>query len=141
MQRHIPGLQRHPFNLLQLVRYAHAKGSPLLGQWLEGPIIKAGAHAKTSAARIPGYQRNQRQVDFPEPHVQGADRLRDPKGHKPNIWFQVVPEGKASKNRMHFDLSVGGGRSVPIEERTRRVDARVAELVPVRRSAWRASQL
>lgn len=58
----------------------------------------------------------------------GTDRLEDPDGRRPNIWFQIVPEAKSVKNRIHFDLYVGGGRSVPIEERRRRVDQRVAEL-------------
>jgi hypothetical protein len=59
----------------------------------------------------------------------GADRLIDPEGRRPPIWFQVVPESKAVKNRIHLDLQVGGGRSVPLDERRRRVSARVAELV------------
>jgi hypothetical protein len=59
----------------------------------------------------------------------GADRIYDPTGKGPKIWFQVVPETKTIKNRIHLDVYVGGGRSVPIEERKRRVDARVSELV------------
>jgi hypothetical protein len=59
----------------------------------------------------------------------GSDRIRDPRGDGPNIWFQPVPEPKTGKNRLHFDIFVGGGRTVPIEERRSRVDARVAELV------------
>jgi hypothetical protein len=59
----------------------------------------------------------------------GADRLQDPTGRGPNIWFQVVPEEKAGKNRLHFDVYVGGGRTVPIAERRSRVDSRVAELI------------
>ncbi|GAA4585460.1 VOC family protein [Planotetraspora phitsanulokensis] len=56
------------------------------------------------------------------------DRLVDPSGRGPAIWFQVVPERKSLKNRLHLDLKVGGGRSVPIAERRKRVDAKVAEL-------------
>lgn len=58
-----------------------------------------------------------------------ADRLIDPTGAGPNIWFQVVPERKTIKNRLHLDLLVGGGRSVPLATRRERVDAKVAELV------------
>jgi hypothetical protein len=59
----------------------------------------------------------------------GADRLFDPSGQGPKIWFQPVPERKTVKNRLHLDLFVSGGRAVPIDERRSRVDARVAELV------------
>jgi hypothetical protein len=57
------------------------------------------------------------------------DRLRDPSGRGPRIWFQPVPEAKSVKNRLHLDLHVGGGRAVPIEERRPLVDAKVAELL------------
>lgn len=59
----------------------------------------------------------------------GADRIFDPSGRGPKIWFQAVPEAKSGKNRLHLDVFVGGGRTVPIDERRRRVDERVAELV------------
>ena len=59
----------------------------------------------------------------------GADRIVDPDGLGPRIWFQVVPERKQIKNRWHIDISVGGGRAVPIETRRRRVDAEAARLV------------
>ncbi|GIJ63284.1 VOC family protein [Virgisporangium aurantiacum] len=58
-----------------------------------------------------------------------TDRLIDPAGRGPGIWFQPVPEGKVVKNRLHLDLFVGGGRSVPLATRRERVDAKVAELV------------
>jgi hypothetical protein len=57
-----------------------------------------------------------------------ADRLTDPDGRGPNIWFQVVPEGKVVKNRLHLDLKVSGGRTVPLETRKERVDAKAATL-------------
>ncbi|WP_020523723.1 VOC family protein [Catelliglobosispora koreensis] len=59
----------------------------------------------------------------------GADRLVDPAGAGPAIWFQVVPEKKTIKNRLHLDLKVGGGRSVSLGERRVRVDSKVAQLV------------
>jgi Glyoxalase-like domain len=59
----------------------------------------------------------------------GEDRIVDPAGHGPQIWFQPVPERKSIKNRLHLDVSAGGDRSVPIEERKRRVDAEAQRLV------------
>lgn len=58
-----------------------------------------------------------------------CDRVCDPAGIRPGIWFQPVPEEKVLKNRIHLDLRVGGGRSVPLEERIPLVDAKVAELL------------
>jgi hypothetical protein len=52
----------------------------------------------------------------------GTDRLESSTGG-PQIWFQEVPERKSIKNRLHFDLLVGGGRSVPLVERQQRVRA------------------
>jgi glyoxalase superfamily protein len=57
-----------------------------------------------------------------------VDRLVDPSGRGPAIWFQQVPERKTLKNRLHLDLKVGGGRSVPLSHRRSRVDALVADL-------------
>ena len=58
----------------------------------------------------------------------GADCIVDPSGRGPRIWFQVVPERKTIKNRLHLDISVSGGRAVPIETRRQRVDAEAARL-------------
>jgi catechol 2,3-dioxygenase-like lactoylglutathione lyase family enzyme len=58
----------------------------------------------------------------------GEDRISDPDGHGPQIWFQVVPETKAIKNRLHLDILVSGGRAVPLETRKQRVDAEAARL-------------
>ena len=44
----------------------------------------------------------------------GSDRLQDPTGAGPRIWFQVVPEPKAVKNRLHLDLyPTGRDRTLP----------------------------
>ena len=46
-----------------------------------------------------------RDVGVPEEELGGGpDRIRDPDGAGPAIWFQVVPEGKTIKNRLHIDL-------------------------------------
>ncbi|MFY0405410.1 VOC family protein [Solicola sp. PLA-1-18] len=57
-----------------------------------------------------------------------CDRIVDPKGVGPAVWFQVVPESKVVKNRLHIDVQVGGGRGVPLDERRTRVRSRVATL-------------
>ena len=58
----------------------------------------------------------------------GQDCIIDPAGGGPRIWFQVVPELKAVKNRLHLDISVGGGRAFPLETRRQRVDAEAERL-------------
>ena len=68
-------------------------------------------------------------VGVPEDEVEdGYDAVIDPNGEGPRIWFQQVPEAKAIKNRLHFDVLVGGGRTVPLEERKRRVHEEVERL-------------
>ncbi len=74
-----------------------------------------------------------RSVGVPEDELDlsgdGSDRILDPEGAGPTIWFQAVPERKNGKNRLHLDLRVGGARSVPVAQRKPGVDAKVAELV------------
>src|SRR6266498_4009453 len=58
------------------------------------------------------------------------DRLFDPAGLRPPIWFQEVPETKAGKNRLHLDLyPTGRDNALPLERRIEIVEARVAQLV------------
>ena len=57
-----------------------------------------------------------------------VDSIVDPSGAGPRIWFQVVPEAKTVKNRLHLDVHVGGGRAQPLEVRRQRVDAEVRRL-------------
>jgi hypothetical protein len=58
-----------------------------------------------------------------------GDSISDPSGHGPRIWFHAVPEPKAGKNRLHFDIGVSGGFGVPMETRKLRVEAEAARLV------------
>src|ERR1700712_5525439 len=51
----------------------------------------------------------------------GYDKIIDPEGAGPRIWFQPVPEGKVVKNRMHLDLDITD-RTMPFEERKLLVD-------------------
>lgn len=70
-----------------------------------------------------------RQLGVPENElVDGADRISDPDGRGPNIWFQVVPEAKTVKNRLHIDIHASGERTDPIEVRRSRVDAEAERL-------------
>lgn len=64
----------------------------------------------------------------PEDERDAAYSVVDPAGVGPRLLFQRVPEGKTAKNRVHLDVDCGGGRTVPLDERRRRVDARAAEL-------------
>ena len=58
------------------------------------------------------------------------DRLFDPAGLRPPIWFQEVPETKAGKNRLHLDLyPTDRDNALPMERRIEIVEAKVAELV------------
>jgi Glyoxalase-like domain len=69
-------------------------------------------------------------VGVPEEEAgDGYDSIVDPSGTGPRIWFQQVPEAKSVKNRLHFDLRVGGGRSSPIETRMERVIAEADRLI------------
>ena len=67
--------------------------------------------------------------DVPESEWNSISAVVDPDGAGPRIFFQRVPEPKAAKNRVHLDLSVGGGLETPLEERRRRVDDAVERLV------------
>jgi hypothetical protein len=60
--------------------------------------------------------------------VDGADRISDPDGHGPSIWFNVVPVTKSVKNRLHLDIHASGERTDPIEIRRKRVDAEASRL-------------
>lgn len=58
------------------------------------------------------------------------DRLFDPDGQGPALWFQQVPESKAGKNRLHLDLyPTGRDDALPQARRVEVVEGTVAELV------------
>jgi hypothetical protein len=61
--------------------------------------------------------------DLPREEWDRYEARVDPDGAGPRLLFQRVPEPKTAKNRVHLDLSVGGGRGTPLEERRRRVAA------------------
>ncbi|MBW4705339.1 MULTISPECIES: VOC family protein [unclassified Micromonospora] len=58
------------------------------------------------------------------------DRLFDPAGLRPPLWFQRVPQEHAGKNRLHLDLyPTGRDDALPQARRIEIVEAKVAELV------------
>ncbi len=66
------------------------------------------------------------------------DRLFDPAGLLPPIWFQEVPERKTGKNRLHLDLyPTGRDDALPQGRRVEIVEAKVAELVGLGASVQR----
>jgi hypothetical protein len=71
-----------------------------------------------------------RSIGVPEDELGGGtDSIVDPRGEGPRIWFQVVPEKKSIKNRMHIDVRASEGRDTPLEARRERVEAEAARLV------------
>jgi len=67
--------------------------------------------------------------DVPEDEWSDGAVLADPDGVLPGLGFLRVPEGKTSKNRIHLDLQVSGGRHLDAALRTERIEAMVARLV------------
>ena len=68
----------------------------------------------------------------------GTDRIFDPTGTGPPIWFQPVPERKSVKNRLHIDVfPTGRDRTLTLDERRRIVEARVEELIGLGASVLR----
>ena len=88
-----------------------------------------GYELEPPPAGFPTWDDYYRDLGVPEEDLGiGADRIFDPQGHGPRIWFQVVPETKAVKNRLHLDIHASGGRTVPIQARKQRVDAEARRL-------------
>jgi len=80
-------------------------------------------------AGYPSWDDYWRSVGVPDDELgAGQDCIVDPAGAGPRIWFQVVPEQKSLKNRLHIDIMVSGGRATPIETRRHLVDAEARRL-------------
>jgi hypothetical protein len=80
-----------------------------------------------------------RSIGVPEEELGiGDDRIVDPDGRGPRIWFQQVPEGKTIKNRIHIDIHASGGRALPRRTRRRQVDAEAGRLAALGATQVRA---
>ena len=71
-----------------------------------------------------------RSIGVPEDELGGGnDVIEEPNGEGPRIWFQIVPEKKSIKNRIHIDVNASGGRGSSLDVRLERVEAEAARLV------------
>lgn len=71
-----------------------------------------------------------RSIGVPEHELgTGTDIIEDPNGEGPRILFQIVPEKKSIKNRIHIDVNASGGRGSSLDIRRERVEAEAARLV------------
>jgi Glyoxalase-like domain len=76
-----------------------------------------------------GWDDYYRALGFPEEDLDlGEDRLSDPQGGGPDIWFQKVPDRAFQSQLMHIDIHASGLRTDPIETRKSRVDAEASRL-------------
>jgi hypothetical protein len=74
-------------------------------------------------------------------HTAFNDRIFDPAGLGPPIWFQKVPELKAGKNRLHLDVyPTGRDGALTMARRVEIVEARVSELVRLGASVERRTR-
>ncbi|MGI8667875.1 MAG: VOC family protein [Jatrophihabitans sp.] len=76
-------------------------------------------------------------VDMPAEERTKFGSAVDPAGVGPRLLFHRVPEGKVVKNRLHFDVSVGGGmlgdeRLAAVREHAERLVEAGARLVEER---------
>ena len=68
------------------------------------------------------------ELGVPEDEWNSASAVIDPDGTGPRLFFQRVPEPKVTKNRVHMDLNVGGGPSVPMDVRRERLTGEAERL-------------
>lgn len=81
-----------------------------------------------------------RSIGVPEDELDGSpDRIVDPNGEGPAIWFQVVPEAKSIKNRLHIDVRATTDRSLPLATRRDQVEAEAERLVGLGATRLRAN--
>jgi hypothetical protein len=65
----------------------------------------------------------------PEEEWNSASAIVDPEGIGSRIYFQKLTNPKTSKNRVHLDVNIVGGRKVPEEERKKRIHGEAERLI------------
>lgn len=48
--------------------------------------------------------------------IDGADRISDPAGRGPTVWFRVDPAPKVVEERLHLDIHASGDRRDPLTD-------------------------
>lgn len=109
---------------IQIVFDAHDPGT-LAGFWAEA-LAYQEEPPPPGFEDWPGFLRS---VGVPQEEWGQYAAVVDPDGVGPRVFFQRVPEEKAVKNRVHLDLSVGGGREAPLEVRRENIERAAAALV------------
>ncbi|NLG23022.1 MAG: VOC family protein [Actinomycetales bacterium] len=66
-------------------------------------------------------------LGVPEEERNSRSAIEDPAGHGPRVFFQRVPEGKATKNRVHLDVRAAPG--LEGDERMAALEAEATRLV------------
>lgn len=66
-------------------------------------------------------------IGVPEDQRNTRSAVEDPAGHGPRLFFQLVPEGKVAKNRVHLDVRAAPGLAG--EERMAALEAECDRLV------------
>jgi hypothetical protein len=79
-------------------------------------------------------------LGVPEDEWNSASAVVDPDGEGPRLYFQRVPEPKATKNRVHLDLNVGGPPGSPLDERKAVVDREAKRMTDLGAEVMRAAE-
>src|SRR5438034_11747021 len=77
----------------------------------------------------------------PEEEWNSASAIVDPERVGPRIYFQQMDTPKPGKNRLHLDLNVSGGTTLPLSERKARVNREVGRLLDLGASEQKAWDL
>jgi hypothetical protein len=68
------------------------------------------------------------EMEVPDDRREDRAAIVDPQGEGPRVFFQRVPEGKTAKNRVHLDVSIGGGPGTDDATRRSRIEQHAARL-------------
>ena len=68
-------------------------------------------------------------MGVPESQWNSRSAVTDPDGAGPRVFFQRVPEKKATKNRVHLDIRASGKPDVEPTEGRSRIETKVQELI------------